>query len=181
MIIVGSGLDRLEKWLERMADNGKMLDTVCSWIELHRRVPTADRWPVGGLKDKRICGWMFDGSTRCGVDGACMGEGGGVPGGRNGTNLRMDVRSLYDGGWMAYVDTNLVGTKKITRAAIHGLDGSLWATSKGFSVGAMMMDSLVGARVERVGEERKAGPRSLPHLLFVALHSHHPSNPAPRA
>ncbi|KAJ8330391.1 hypothetical protein BDV3_003121 [Batrachochytrium dendrobatidis] len=36
--------------------------------------------------------------------------------------------------WQAYVDTNLVGTGKIARAAIHGLDGSLWATSKGFCV-----------------------------------------------
>ena len=36
--------------------------------------------------------------------------------------------------WQAYVDTNLVGTGKITKAAIHGHDGSLWATSKGFSV-----------------------------------------------
>ncbi len=36
--------------------------------------------------------------------------------------------------WQAYVDSNLVGTKKITKAAIHGHDGSLWATSKGFSV-----------------------------------------------
>ena len=36
--------------------------------------------------------------------------------------------------WQAYVDTNLVGTKKITKAAIHGHDGSLWATSKGFAV-----------------------------------------------
>lgn len=36
--------------------------------------------------------------------------------------------------WQAYVDTNLLGTKKITKAAIHGLDGNVWATSKGFSV-----------------------------------------------
>eukprot|EP00842_Homolaphlyctis_polyrhiza_P002316 jgi/Hompol1/3085/HPOL_003115-RA len=38
--------------------------------------------------------------------------------------------------WQAYVDSNLVGTGKIARAAIHGHDGSLWATSKGFSVSA---------------------------------------------
>jgi hypothetical protein len=36
--------------------------------------------------------------------------------------------------WQQYVDSNLVGTKKVTKAAIHGLDGSVWATSKGFNV-----------------------------------------------
>jgi profilin len=36
--------------------------------------------------------------------------------------------------WQAYVDTNLVGTGKLTQAAIHGHNGALWATSAGFSV-----------------------------------------------
>ncbi|EDO36356.1 predicted protein [Nematostella vectensis] len=36
--------------------------------------------------------------------------------------------------WQAYVDNNMVGTGKVQRAAIHGLDGSCWATSSGFSV-----------------------------------------------
>jgi profilin len=36
--------------------------------------------------------------------------------------------------WQAYVDSNMVGTGKISRAAIHGHDGSLWATSAGFTV-----------------------------------------------
>ncbi|KAI3646735.1 hypothetical protein MP228_009663 [Amoeboaphelidium protococcarum] len=36
--------------------------------------------------------------------------------------------------WQAYVDQNLVGTQKVTKAAIHGLDGTPWATSAGFSV-----------------------------------------------
>lgn len=36
--------------------------------------------------------------------------------------------------WQAYVDSNLVGTGKLLKAAIHGHDGSLWATSAGFSV-----------------------------------------------
>lgn len=34
----------------------------------------------------------------------------------------------------AYVDTNLVGTGKLTKAALFGHDGSLWATSAGFNV-----------------------------------------------
>ena len=36
--------------------------------------------------------------------------------------------------WQAYVDTNLLGTGKVQRAAIFGHDGSCWATSAGFSV-----------------------------------------------
>ena len=36
--------------------------------------------------------------------------------------------------WQAYVDTNLIGTGKVQRAAIFGHDGSCWATSEGFSV-----------------------------------------------
>ncbi|KAI9206988.1 profilin [Polychytrium aggregatum] len=36
--------------------------------------------------------------------------------------------------WQTYVDTNMVGTGKISRGAIHGHDGSVWATSPGFSV-----------------------------------------------
>lgn len=36
--------------------------------------------------------------------------------------------------WQAYVDTNLVGSKKVTQAAIIGLDGNAWAKSAGFNV-----------------------------------------------
>lgn len=36
--------------------------------------------------------------------------------------------------WQAYVDTNLLGTGKVQKAAIFGLDGSQWATSAGFTV-----------------------------------------------
>ncbi|KNC82797.1 profilin-2 [Sphaeroforma arctica JP610] len=36
--------------------------------------------------------------------------------------------------WQAYVDTNLVGTGHISKAAIHGLDGNPWASSSGFTV-----------------------------------------------
>eukprot|EP01091_Cochliopodium_minus_P016210 TRINITY_DN59_c0_g1_i4.p1 TRINITY_DN59_c0_g1~~TRINITY_DN59_c0_g1_i4.p1 ORF type:complete len:127 (-),score=34.74 TRINITY_DN59_c0_g1_i4:48-428(-) len=31
--------------------------------------------------------------------------------------------------WQTYVDTNLVGTKKITQAAIIGSDGAIWSKS----------------------------------------------------
>ena len=36
--------------------------------------------------------------------------------------------------WQAYVDQNLVGTGKLNKAAIHGHDGTLWATTQGFAV-----------------------------------------------
>jgi hypothetical protein len=35
---------------------------------------------------------------------------------------------------VAYVDTNLVGTGKIAKAAILGLAGGVWATTPGFTV-----------------------------------------------
>jgi len=36
--------------------------------------------------------------------------------------------------WQAYVDSNLVGTKKIAQAALVGHNGATWATSAGFKV-----------------------------------------------
>ncbi|SPO26778.1 probable PFY1 - profilin [Ustilago trichophora] len=36
--------------------------------------------------------------------------------------------------WQGYVDTNLVGTGKISQAAIIGLKGGVWATSSDFNV-----------------------------------------------
>lgn len=36
--------------------------------------------------------------------------------------------------WQGYVDTNLVGTGKVSNAAIIGLKGGVWATSPGFNV-----------------------------------------------
>ncbi|KAJ1026153.1 hypothetical protein NDA18_003812 [Ustilago nuda] len=36
--------------------------------------------------------------------------------------------------WQGYVDTNLVGTGKISQAAIIGLKGGVWATTSDFNV-----------------------------------------------
>ncbi|KXN73393.1 profilin-2 [Conidiobolus coronatus NRRL 28638] len=36
--------------------------------------------------------------------------------------------------WQAYVDTSLIGTGKVSKAAIIGHDGNTWATSAGFTV-----------------------------------------------
>eukprot|EP00960_Hanusia_phi_P068123 766765-Hanusia_phi.AAC.4 len=36
--------------------------------------------------------------------------------------------------WQAYVDDHLVGTKKVSHAAIIGLNGAVWASSANFKV-----------------------------------------------
>lgn len=36
--------------------------------------------------------------------------------------------------WQSYVDSNLLGTGSVQKAAIFGLDGSQWAISSGFAV-----------------------------------------------
>ncbi|KAI9355112.1 profilin [Zopfochytrium polystomum] len=46
--------------------------------------------------------------------------------------------------WQAYVDNNLVGTGKITKAAIYGQDGTPWAISAGFSVSPQEVTALIG-------------------------------------
>ncbi|KAL2914339.1 profilin, required for normal timing of actin polymerization in response to thermal stress [Polyrhizophydium stewartii] len=53
--------------------------------------------------------------------------------------------------WSAYVDTNLIGTGKVTKAAIHGLDGNVWATSKGFSVPVNEAQTIIKAFTDASG------------------------------
>jgi len=36
--------------------------------------------------------------------------------------------------WQSYVDDQLLATKAVTKAAIAGHDGTIWATSEGFAV-----------------------------------------------
>ncbi|KAF9257494.1 profilin [Marasmius fiardii PR-910] len=45
--------------------------------------------------------------------------------------------------WQAYVDTNLVGSGKISKAAILGLAGGVWATSPGYSLSADEQKAIV--------------------------------------
>ncbi|KAK3838653.1 MAG: putative profilin [Linnemannia elongata] len=47
--------------------------------------------------------------------------------------------------WQAYVDTNLVGTGKVAKGAIFGLDGSVWATSSDFSISGEEAKKLIAA------------------------------------
>lgn len=45
--------------------------------------------------------------------------------------------------WQAYVDTSLCGSGKISKAAIIGLDGSIWATSPDFTVSSEEQKALL--------------------------------------
>ncbi|KAG0281889.1 profilin, required for normal timing of actin polymerization in response to thermal stress [Linnemannia exigua] len=47
--------------------------------------------------------------------------------------------------WQAYVDNNLVATGKVTKGAIFGLDGSLWATTPGFAISGAEAKKLIAA------------------------------------
>jgi len=47
--------------------------------------------------------------------------------------------------WQDYVDNQLLATGKISHAAIYGHNGSLWATSPGFSLSPEEVASLVEA------------------------------------
>ncbi len=53
--------------------------------------------------------------------------------------------------WQQYVDSNLVGTGKVTKGAIHGHNGALWATSKGFNVSTQEINDLFQAYTDPSG------------------------------
>jgi len=47
--------------------------------------------------------------------------------------------------WQAYVDTNLVGSGKVQKAAILGLLGGVWATTAGYTLTAEEQKNVVNA------------------------------------
>ncbi|KAI0646234.1 profilin [Trametes meyenii] len=47
--------------------------------------------------------------------------------------------------WQAYVDTNLVGSGKISKAAIIGLAGGVWASSPGYTLSADEQKAIVNS------------------------------------
>ncbi|KAI1298624.1 profilin, required for normal timing of actin polymerization in response to thermal stress [Mortierella claussenii] len=47
--------------------------------------------------------------------------------------------------WQAYVDDNLVGTGKVSKAAIFGVDGNLWASSTHFMASEAEIHKLIAA------------------------------------
>ncbi|KXS21311.1 Profilin/allergen [Gonapodya prolifera JEL478] len=53
--------------------------------------------------------------------------------------------------WQQYVDQNLIGTKLVSKAAIHGHDGTLWATSAGFSINGTEIKNLIAGFKDATG------------------------------
>ncbi|KAF9382422.1 hypothetical protein CPB97_007159 [Podila verticillata] len=47
--------------------------------------------------------------------------------------------------WQSYVNDNMVGTGKVSKASIVGLDASLWATTPDFQVGGEEAKKVVDA------------------------------------
>ena len=45
--------------------------------------------------------------------------------------------------WQSYVDDQLLATKVVTKAAIAGHDGAVWAASQGFSLSAEEIKALL--------------------------------------
>ncbi|KAI8143647.1 profilin [Fennellomyces sp. T-0311] len=45
--------------------------------------------------------------------------------------------------WQTYVDSNLVGTGQVSKAAIYGLNGSKWASSPAFELSGSEVQELV--------------------------------------
>ncbi|KAG9219951.1 hypothetical protein CCMSSC00406_0006864 [Pleurotus cornucopiae] len=50
--------------------------------------------------------------------------------------------------WQAYVDTNLVGTGKVSQAAILGQQGGVWAISSGLQISPEEQAAIVAAHKE---------------------------------
>ncbi|KAI9465850.1 profilin [Lactarius psammicola] len=47
--------------------------------------------------------------------------------------------------WQTYVDTNLVGSKKVSKAAILGLQGGVWAASPNYTLSPQEQKDIVAA------------------------------------
>jgi len=54
---------------------------------------------------------------------------------------------------LAYVDTNLIGTGKVSKAAILGLAGGVWATSAGFNLSAQEQATIIKAHNDLDGTQ----------------------------
>ncbi|KAI5122862.1 hypothetical protein M0805_003155 [Coniferiporia weirii] len=68
--------------------------------------------------------------------------------------------------WQAYVDTNLVGTGKIKRAAIIGLQGGVWATSAGYNLSTEEQRAIVAA-FNNPGEAQSHGVKLAGQKFFT--------------
>ncbi|KAI0701698.1 profilin [Earliella scabrosa] len=68
--------------------------------------------------------------------------------------------------WQAYVDTNLVGSGKISKAAIVGIAGGVWASSPGYTLSADEQQKIVKA-FENPDEAQANGVRLAGQKFFT--------------
>jgi len=68
--------------------------------------------------------------------------------------------------WQTYVDTNLIGTGKISKAAILGLQGGVWAASKGYTLSADEQKNIVQS-FNNLGVAQTSGVRLSGNKFFT--------------
>jgi tRNA(Arg) A34 adenosine deaminase TadA len=73
--------------------------------------------------------------------------------------------------WQSYVDDHLVGSGNVTKAAIVGLDGNVWAQSPGLNVRAR--DARAHQELAaRKHDAREGGPDRAAPTRIVGVHSY---------
>ncbi|OSX62169.1 hypothetical protein POSPLADRAFT_1039961 [Postia placenta MAD-698-R-SB12] len=68
--------------------------------------------------------------------------------------------------WQAYVDNNLVGSGKVSKAAIIGLAGGVWASSAGYTLSAQEQKDIVAA-FANPAQAQASGVRLAGQKFFV--------------
>ena len=68
--------------------------------------------------------------------------------------------------WQAYVDTNLVGSGKVSKAAILGQKGGVWATSAGYDIPANEQKAIINM-FQDPSQAAAAGVKILGNKFFV--------------
>jgi len=68
--------------------------------------------------------------------------------------------------WQAYVDTNLVGTGKVARAAILGQQGGVWATSAGYALSPQEQKDILASYAD-LGKTQVSGLRLAGQKFFT--------------
>ncbi|WVR03108.1 hypothetical protein IAU60_000098 [Kwoniella sp. DSM 27419] len=70
--------------------------------------------------------------------------------------------------WQAYVDDHLVGTGKVTKAAILGKQGGVWAASSGYTLSQKEQDAIVKTAFTQPDQIR-AGGITLAGFKFMCI------------
>ncbi|KAJ7267225.1 profilin [Mycena rebaudengoi] len=79
--------------------------------------------------------------------------------------------------WQAYVDTNLVGSGKVAKAAILGRQGGVWATSAGYDLSAEEQKAILDAFADEKRELVQASGLRLAGAKFFTVQA----NPGERS